>query len=252
MTVPWPGVRRYPGLLPPHRLPPLAPMHFDGLADARTRLSAGLDTPAARIAGRALLLGGTALAGLVAYSAASSVVFTWGAELGGRLAVPAAGMWSHAPRWAWDATTWWRYAAALRQGVFLPDVGKPSAALALRRRRRRCVPRPDRLRHRPRDGAELECAEAARRDGLGHASSDTPGRAARAVTAASSSGGTAAAFSPSAGRSRWRSTPRPGQARPRASPSRTPWPSTAPWWRSTCAGRSTTPPPARAPRPGSG
>lgn len=99
-------------------------MPFDGFADARTRLSTGLDTPAARIAGRALLLGGTALAGLAAYSAASSAVFTWGAELGGRLlAAPTDGMWGHAPGWAWDATTWWRYAAALRQGLFTPDVG---------------------------------------------------------------------------------------------------------------------------------
>jgi len=98
-------------------------MPFDGLADARTRLSAGLDTPAARMAGRALLLGGTVLAGFLGYSAASSAMFTWGTELGGRLAAPKTGMWSHAPRWAWDAMTWWRYAAALRQGMFTPDVG---------------------------------------------------------------------------------------------------------------------------------
>ena len=98
-------------------------MPFDGLAGTRDRLSARLDTSGARIAGRALLLGGTVLAGVVAYSAASGAVFTWGAELGGRLPAPTTGMWSHAPRWAWDATTWWRYAHALRQGTFTPDVG---------------------------------------------------------------------------------------------------------------------------------
>lgn len=98
-------------------------MPFDGLAATRDRISAGLDTRGAKIAGRALLLGGTVLAGFVAYSAASSAVFTWGVELGGRLPAPTTGPWSYAPGWAWDATTWWRYAHALRQGTFTPDVG---------------------------------------------------------------------------------------------------------------------------------
>ena len=98
-------------------------MPFDGFANVRTDLAAGLDTPAARVAGRALLLTGTVLAGLVASSAAASAVFTWGTDLAGQLAAPTSGPWSFAPGWAWDATAWWRYAAALREGAFTPDAG---------------------------------------------------------------------------------------------------------------------------------
>lgn len=98
-------------------------MPFDGLATARTRFAATLEAPGAKIAGRALLLGGTVLGGVLAYSAAASWLFRYGVELNGRLAAPTAGPWSYAPRWLWDAGDWWRYAYALRQGAFGPDAG---------------------------------------------------------------------------------------------------------------------------------
>ena len=105
-------------------------MPFNGLTLARNRLgvalatsSAALDAPSAGIAGRALLLSGTILGGAVAYSAAASALFRYGVELNGRLAAPTAGLWSHAPRWFWDAGDWWRYAHVLRQGGFTPEVG---------------------------------------------------------------------------------------------------------------------------------
>lgn len=91
-------------------------MPFDGLG-------AALETRRAKLAGRGLILAGTAIGGALACSAAASALFRWGVDLNGRLAGPSSGLWSYLPRWLWDCGDWWRYAYALRHGAFSPDVG---------------------------------------------------------------------------------------------------------------------------------
>ena len=70
------------GFVAAHRLRPVTPMPVDGLTLARNRLggavaagTAALNTPGAKIAGRALLLSGTILGAAVADSASASALF---------------------------------------------------------------------------------------------------------------------------------------------------------------------------------